>query len=164
MCMCVCARVYLALPGRVVDAQARVVGLGGGQRGGDAAQLAHGAAGRRRLLEVHERGAGGAVHAHGGGGAAAGHGAQHLLLRVLGEAVHPHAGGRHGLAEAELDARRAHVLAVHGADGLHHARDGRVLAEGVARAPAASLLYVDLYYSPEVLELIPQLLLRNILL
>lgn len=74
---------------------------------------------------------------------------------MLREAIDPDAGGGDGLAEAELDARAAHVLAVHGADGLHHAGDGRVLAKRVARAAAAPLLYVDLYYTSKVFELIP---------
>lgn len=69
--------VYLALARGVVDTEARMVGLGG-DGGGDAAQLAHGRAGRRRLLEVHQRRARRAVHAHRRRAAAARHRAQHL--------------------------------------------------------------------------------------
>lgn len=88
----------------------------------------------------------------------------HLLLRVFGESVDPHTRGGDGFPEAEFDARPADVLAIHRPDGLDHTRYRLVLAEGIARAAAAALLYVDLDDPAVVFELVPQLLLRNVLL
>lgn len=82
---------------------------------------------------------------------------RYLFLCVLSEAVDPHARRGDRLAEAQLDARAANVLAVHGADRLHDARYGRVLAEGIARAAPAAFLNVHFNNPPEMLEFFPQL-------
>lgn len=87
----------------------------------------------------------------------------HLLLGMFGEAVDPDARRSDRLAEAQFDARPSDVLAVHGSDRLHHARDGRVLTERIARAASAAFLDVDFDDAPEMLELFPQLLLRYVL-
>lgn len=80
-----------------------------------------------------------------------------LLFRDFCEAVDPDARGRHRFPEAQLESRAAHVLAVHGFDGVHDAGDGRILTESVPRAAAAAapLLDIDLYDSSETLKLLP---------
>lgn len=55
---------HLALARGIVDTESRVVGLGGGDGGSDAAELADRGAGGRGLLEVDQRRARRAVHAH----------------------------------------------------------------------------------------------------
>lgn len=57
--------------------------------------------------------------------------------------VHPHAVGRHGLAEAQLDAVVAEMFAVHRPHRLHDAGNVCVLTERVRRN-SALLLDVDL--------------------
>lgn len=69
---------HLTLARRVVNTEARMVRLGGGHGSRHAAQFAHGRAGRRRLLEVHQRRTRRAVHAHRRGAAAPRHRGQHL--------------------------------------------------------------------------------------
>lgn len=86
----------------------------------------------------------------------------YLLLCMLREAVDPDARRGDRLAEAQLDARPADVLAVHSADRLHHARYRRVLTERIAGPATAAFLDVDFDDAPEMFELFPQLLLRHV--
>lgn len=83
---------------------------------------------------------------------------------MLGEAVDPYTRRSHGFPEAEFDARTADVLAVHGAYRFDDARYRGVLAESVACSTATAFFDIDFDYTPKVLKLVSQLLLRDILL
>lgn len=86
----------------------------------------------------------------------------YLLFCVFRESVNPDARGGHWFAEAKFNAWFSHVLAVHGANGFHHTWYRSILTKRVAGASTTSFLDIDLNYSPEMFELVSELLLRHI--